>query len=44
MQIVEGEDIDKQLFTQQLKETKLKRLEANRNFNACVAKIGCKPS
>ena len=44
MQIVNGEDIDKNLFTQQLQEAKLKRLEANRNFNACIASTGCKPS
>jgi hypothetical protein len=44
MQIVYGEDIDKKLFTQQLKEAKLKRLEANRNFNECIARLGCKPS
>ncbi|QSS96306.1 IS3 family transposase [Psychroflexus sp. ALD_RP9] len=44
MQIVEGEDIDKTMFSEILSQAKVNRLEENKNFNECVAKIGCNKS
>ena len=44
MQIVEGEDIDKTMFSEILSQAKVNRLEVNKNFNECVAKIGCNKS
>ena len=41
MEIINGEDIDKTMFSEILKNAKANRLEVNRNFNECVAKIGC---
>jgi hypothetical protein len=41
MQIINGDVIDKYLYTQTIKEAKLARVETNRNFNACVSKLGC---
>lgn len=36
MQIVNGEPIDKQLYTERIKAAKIDRVETNRNFNACI--------
>ena len=41
MEIINGESIDKTLFSEILTSAKINRLEVNRNFNECVAKIGC---
>lgn len=40
-EIINGESIEKKLFSEVLKKAKTDRLEVNRNFNECVAKIGC---
>ena len=44
MQIVNGEAIDKQLYINRIKEAKIARAQVNRNFNQCIARIGCNPS
>lgn len=41
MEIINGQDIDKTLFSEILIQAKTDRLEVNKNFNECVAKIGC---
>ena len=43
MQIINGDSIDKFLNTQKIKQAQIARVESNRNFNACVSKLGCKP-
>ncbi|PRX09133.1 hypothetical protein [Nonlabens ulvanivorans] len=42
MQIINGDSIDKFLNTQKIKQAQIARVEFNRNFNACVSKLGCK--
>ncbi len=44
MEIINGKDIDKSMFSEILTNAKANRLEVNRNFNQCVAKIGCNRS
>lgn len=41
IEIIKGQDIDKSMFSEILKQAKVNRLDANRNFNECIAKIGC---
>lgn len=43
-EIINGEDIDKSMFSETLKKAKTNRLEVNRNFNQCIVKIGCNKS
>ncbi|MFC4636471.1 hypothetical protein ACFO3O_21370 [Dokdonia ponticola] len=44
MEIINGENIDKTMFSEILKNAKVNRLEVNRNFNQCIVKIGCNRS
>ena len=44
MQVINGEPIDKQLYTNRISEAKINRTKSNRNFNQFIAKIGCNPS
>ena len=41
IEIIKGENIDKTMFSETLKQSKVNRLDANRNFNDCIVKIGC---
>ena len=41
MEIVNGQSIDKHLYSETLQQSKIQRVEANRNFNECRAKITC---
>jgi len=41
MEIVNGQTIDKHLFSELLKQAKMDRVDVNRNFNNCIAKLGC---
>ncbi len=40
MEIIQGQEVDKTMFSEALNQAKVNRLEANKNFNECVAKIG----
>jgi len=42
MEIINGQSINKSMFSEKLKKTKANRLEINRNFNKCIVGIGCK--
>lgn len=44
MEIVNGQEIDKTMFSEILSQAKVNRLKVNKNFNECVAKIGCNRS
>ena len=44
MEIINGQDVDKTLFSEILKQAKVDRLEVNKNFNECVVKLGCNRS
>lgn len=44
LEIINGDDIDKSMFSETLKNAKTNRLEVNRNFNQCIVKIGCNKS
>ncbi len=41
MQIVNGDIIDKHLYTQKIKEAQVARVKTNQNFNACIPNLGC---
>ena len=43
-EILSGQIIDKHIFTETLKQAKVDRAEANRKFNQCLSKLGCKAS
>jgi len=42
IEIISGQSIDKSMFSETLCNTRINRLEINRNFNKCIIKIGCK--
>ncbi len=44
MEIINGQSIDKSMFIEILRKAKVNRLEINRNFNECIARIGCNRS
>ena len=44
IEIINGENIDKTMFSETLKQAKANRLANNRNFNDCIAQIGCNRS
>ncbi|WP_262501508.1 hypothetical protein [Psychroflexus halocasei] len=44
MEIINGQEIDKTMFSEILSQAKVNKLKVNKNFNECVAKIGCNRS